>query len=112
MVTTNPTSYIVVVAEHAAAKILALGASTGGSSSSIKPSSAAPTKASSTPVPPKSSSATPPKSSTKATTPTPTKAPAQPWSQCGGDGYTGPTACTSGWKCAFNNQWFSQCVPN
>jgi cellobiose dehydrogenase (acceptor) len=28
MVTTNPTSYIVTVAEHAAAKILALGPST------------------------------------------------------------------------------------
>lgn len=103
MITTNPTSYIVVVAEHAAAKILALGASTGGGSpsSSIKPSST--TKPSSTPVPPKSS--------TKAATPTPSKTPAQPWTQCGGQGYTGPTTCTSGWKCEVNNQWFSQCVP-
>jgi cellobiose dehydrogenase (acceptor) len=30
-ITTNPTSYIVTAAEHAAAKILALGTSGGGS---------------------------------------------------------------------------------
>ncbi|KAH7486609.1 hypothetical protein FOMA001_g5851 [Fusarium oxysporum f. sp. matthiolae] len=22
-----------------------------------------------------------------------------PWSQCGGNGYTGPTVCQSGWTC-------------
>lgn len=85
MITTNPTSYIVTVAEHAAAKILALAGS--GSPGGSKPSSsAAPpkssakqtsTKASNTPVPPKTSSAAPPKSSTKPATPTPTGKPAQ-----------------------------------
>ena len=30
--------------------------------------------------------------------------------QCGGDGWTGPTVCASG-KCTFANQWFSQCLP-
>ncbi|KAH8731998.1 hypothetical protein GQ44DRAFT_642000 [Phaeosphaeriaceae sp. PMI808] len=88
-ITTNPTAYIVVVAEHAAAKILALGGSgTGGPSSSAGPV--------------KSSSAPPP---------TATKL-AEAWAQCGGSGYTGPTTCVNGYKCAVNNQWFSQCVPN
>jgi cellobiose dehydrogenase (acceptor) len=50
-ITTNPTSYIVAIAEHAAAKILALVGS-------VKPSaSATPTKASATASPPKSSTA-------------------------------------------------------
>lgn len=107
MVFTNPTSYIVTVAEHAAAKILALGSS-GGGSPSAAPSSVKPT-------------------STK------TSAAAQPtklangWEQCGGqsksihvyfkrplltlEGYTGPKTCVSGFKCTYNNAYYSQCTP-
>ncbi|RMZ68244.1 fungal cellulose binding domain-containing [Pyrenophora seminiperda CCB06] len=87
---TNPTSYIVVLAEHAAAKILALGASSGGGSpTSSKPVSASPT--------------------TKPTgTPTGT---AGAYQQCGGQGYTGATTCVSGYKCAAQNDYYSQCVP-
>ncbi|KAJ6260044.1 hypothetical protein Dda_5690 [Drechslerella dactyloides] len=33
------------------------------------------------------------------------------WGQCGGIGYTGPTACVSGYKCSYNNDYYSQCVP-
>ena len=29
--------------------------------------------------------------------------------QCGGEGWTGPTACTKG-TCTVANQWFSQCL--
>ena len=30
--------------------------------------------------------------------------------QCGGEGWAGPTICASG-TCTFANQWFSQCLP-
>ncbi|KAF6822748.1 cellulose-binding family II [Colletotrichum musicola] len=32
------------------------------------------------------------------------------WSQCGGSGYTGPTACASGSTCTKQNEWYSQCL--
>ncbi|KAL5357701.1 Avicelase III [Aspergillus floccosus] len=33
-----------------------------------------------------------------------------PYGQCGGIGYTGPTACPTGWKCTYANDWYSQCT--
>ncbi|KAL0936823.1 cellulose-binding family II [Colletotrichum truncatum] len=32
------------------------------------------------------------------------------WAQCGGNGYTGPTACASGSTCTKQNEWYSQCL--
>lgn len=32
-----------------------------------------------------------------------------PWEQCGGSGYSGDTACPSGYSCNVVNQWYSQC---
>ncbi|KAM0323172.1 hypothetical protein ACHAQA_009022 [Verticillium albo-atrum] len=34
-----------------------------------------------------------------------------PWGQCGGQGYSGPTTCVSGYTCTFSNNWYSQCLP-
>lgn len=31
------------------------------------------------------------------------------WGQCGGQGWTGPTCCSSG-TCKASNQWYSQCL--
>ncbi|CAD6444962.1 4bffd209-3ffa-4398-819f-306869d0c093 [Sclerotinia trifoliorum] len=31
------------------------------------------------------------------------------WSQCGGEGYTGPTECDSGTKCVRTDDWWSAC---
>jgi hypothetical protein len=31
------------------------------------------------------------------------------WSQCGGQGWTGPSCCSQG-ACKFSNDWYSQCV--
>ncbi|KAF2627120.1 carbohydrate-binding module family 1 protein [Macroventuria anomochaeta] len=31
------------------------------------------------------------------------------WGQCGGKGYTGPTACAAG-ECKVQNDWYSQCL--
>ncbi|KAH6903132.1 hypothetical protein BKA70DRAFT_601539 [Coprinopsis sp. MPI-PUGE-AT-0042] len=39
------------------------------------------------------------------------QATAGPWGQCGGNGWSGPTACTSGYVCKATNEWYSQCVP-
>lgn len=33
------------------------------------------------------------------------------WSQCGGQGVSGPGTCVAGWKCVESNEWYSQCVP-
>ncbi|KAF0712733.1 hypothetical protein As57867_004686, partial [Aphanomyces stellatus] len=35
----------------------------------------------------------------------------QPWGQCAGKSYSGPTGCVQGYKCEFKNDWYSQCVP-
>jgi len=34
----------------------------------------------------------------------------QPWGQCAGIGYTGPTVCPAGWVCTYNNAYYSQCL--
>ncbi|KAI0086743.1 hypothetical protein BDY19DRAFT_995496 [Irpex rosettiformis] len=36
---------------------------------------------------------------------------AQPFGQCGGQGFTGPTVCVSGFFCEAFNPFFSQCMP-
>ncbi|KAI0262174.1 hypothetical protein BC834DRAFT_829225 [Gloeopeniophorella convolvens] len=37
-------------------------------------------------------------------------AQSQPYGQCGGIGWSGSTACTSGWACTVLNPYFSQCL--
>jgi hypothetical protein len=32
------------------------------------------------------------------------------WGQCGGIGWTGPTACVSPYVCTYNNAYYSQCL--
>ncbi|KAI0321694.1 hypothetical protein OF83DRAFT_1161676 [Amylostereum chailletii] len=52
------------------------------------------------------------------TTTTPTSSASAPpgtqgaYGQCGGQGWTGPTVCTSGFVCQFSNDFYSQCVPS
>ncbi|KAJ3041312.1 hypothetical protein HDV00_009584 [Rhizophlyctis rosea] len=33
------------------------------------------------------------------------------YGQCGGNGYTGSSACVAGYTCNFYNEWYSQCIP-
>ncbi|KAF7716125.1 Endo-1,4-beta-D-glucanase [Penicillium ucsense] len=33
------------------------------------------------------------------------------WGQCGGQGWTGPTSCASGYTCTYSNAYYSQCLP-
>lgn len=33
------------------------------------------------------------------------------YGQCGGIGYSGSTACVSGYTCVYQNDWYSQCLP-
>jgi cellulose 1,4-beta-cellobiosidase len=35
----------------------------------------------------------------------------QPWAQCGGIGFSGPTTCVSGYTCTVSNPYYSQCIP-
>ncbi|KAF3096229.1 hypothetical protein TWF569_001871 [Orbilia oligospora] len=39
------------------------------------------------------------------------KAQSGAWGQCGGQGWTGPTTCVSGYVCTYSNDWYSQCLP-
>ncbi|KAI1328705.1 putative endochitinase CHI2 [Xylariaceae sp. FL0255] len=56
--------------------------------------------------------ATPTGTSTKSTsTATPTGTPQGPYDQCGGTGYTGSTACVSGYVCTEISSAYSQCDP-
>ncbi|KAF3916745.1 Endoglucanase-4 [Dactylellina cionopaga] len=62
--------------------------------------------------------ATTTRSTTTTTKPTTTAATtgstggtAAAWAQCGGIGFTGPTACVSGYKCTVQSAYYSQCVP-
>jgi endoglucanase len=48
-------------------------------------------------------------STTTSATSTPT-AVAQHYGQCGGTGWTGPTACASPYTCKVSNAWYSQCL--
>ncbi|WYZ35946.1 hypothetical protein EsH8_X_000593 [Colletotrichum jinshuiense] len=41
---------------------------------------------------------------------TSTGATAQQWAQCGGNGWTGATACAAGTSCVVQNEWYSQCL--
>lgn len=54
------------------------------------------------------------KATTKATTTTTTTtavgAIQTHWGQCGGQGWTGPTACVSGTTCQVQNPYYSQCL--
>lgn len=47
---------------------------------------------------------------TTATSATPTGSGTVPqWGQCGGNGYSGPTACVAPYKCVALSAWWSQC---
>ncbi|TFK40979.1 hypothetical protein BDQ12DRAFT_710849 [Crucibulum laeve] len=60
----------------------------------------------------KSTSSTSSTSTTKtSTSTTPTSTPAAAYGQCGGQGWSGPTTCVSGYKCTYSNAFYSQCVP-
>ena len=48
--------------------------------------------------------------STTSSPPVQTGCVAQRWAQCGGQGFTGCTACASPYKCTFSNNWYSQCL--
>ncbi|EKM54559.1 glycoside hydrolase family 27 protein [Phanerochaete carnosa HHB-10118-sp] len=37
-------------------------------------------------------------------------AQSQPWTQCGGIGWTGSATCVSGWLCTYQNDYYSQCL--
>jgi hypothetical protein len=99
-------------------------AGTSSGSSTPSPTSATTPKptsgqSASTPSPTRAPTRTPTRTPTASTTTNaPTKSPTQGssgcrqvWQQCGGQSYTGSTCCTTGNKCQFYNNWWSQCVP-
>lgn len=48
---------------------------------------------------------------TTATTTTTGGGCAAAWEKCGGDSWTGPTCCSSGYQCERESEWYSQCRP-
>ncbi|CAL5873186.1 uncharacterized protein PFLUO_LOCUS7455 [Penicillium psychrofluorescens] len=53
---------------------------------------------------------TKPTTMTTSTTATASGATQTHWGQCGGQGWTGPTACASGTTCEEQNSYYSQCL--
>ncbi|KAK3381496.1 hypothetical protein B0H63DRAFT_206398 [Podospora didyma] len=79
--------------------------STTLTTSTVKNSSSSTAKASTT------SSTSTAKTSSTTTAPVATgTAVAQRYAQCGGNGWTGATACVSGSTCKYQNDWYSQCL--
>ncbi|KAJ3933601.1 MAG: hypothetical protein NXY57DRAFT_959796 [Lentinula lateritia] len=50
-------------------------------------------------------------STTSSSSPTSTST-ASAYGQCGGSGWTGPTACVAGYTCVAQNTFYSQCIPS
>ncbi|KAJ4384529.1 hypothetical protein N0V86_000128 [Didymella sp. IMI 355093] len=89
----------------------------GASSGSSPAAPAATSKAAATSAAAKPTSAAAAKPTTMATAvkPAPTKAAGAAgsvakWAQCGGQGYSGATACVSGATCTKQNDYYSQCL--
>jgi len=85
----------------------------GAASSAAEPAAPATTPS---PAPVASSPATQPSTMATVAKPAETPAPgagavtAQKYAQCGGNGYTGATACASGATCTKQNDYYSQCI--
>lgn len=131
--TGNTQAIIMVAAEAAAAKILALGSS-NATTPSTPVNSAAAEATSAVTIPsnthsPDVLSAAPPStgssvatSAPAASSPAASAAPSAPaesapalstagaYERCGGIGFTGPTTCTQGWTCKKQNDYYSQCL--
>ncbi|KAG9218925.1 hypothetical protein CCMSSC00406_0000961 [Pleurotus cornucopiae] len=54
----------------------------------------------------------PPPTNTGSTSQPAPSSTAGAWGQCGGQGWTGPTACVSGYTCTVSNPYYSQCLPH
>jgi len=83
--------------------IAAINAKYPGGGSSPPPSSTSSTTKQSTSS--TSTSTAPPH-----TTTTTSGGAAPHWGQCGGIGYSGPTACVAGTTCTYSNPYYSQCL--
>jgi len=75
-----------------------------GSTTSSQPASSPTTST-------KSSSTTAKTTTSPSSTPTGTGGTAAEYAQCGGQGWTGPTACASPYVCTVTNSYYSQCLP-
>lgn len=133
--TGNSQAMVMVAAEAAAARIVALGKAAGNDTAQTPPeatnSPPQPSAPAATPTPTPIQSASPVESSPLSTpvespisnppaeaSPIPTPAPAPPasgtaknWDRCGGIGYAGPTECAQNWACKKQNDYYSQCLP-
>lgn len=76
----------------------------GGSTSTLTSTAVSITKASTTLV---TSTKTSSSAVTASTAPSGT---VTHWGQCGGQGWTGGTACISPYTCTYSNDWYSQCI--
>ncbi|CAK4654116.1 unnamed protein product [Aphanomyces euteiches] len=93
-------------------KVGALGTTTGG----VKPGPGGPTAFHKSFDSPQTSRPTSSPSTTRPTSAPSTSAPSSggvgAWGQCGGNNYSGPTTCVSGYTCKAYSEWYSQCIPN
>ncbi|KZV75593.1 carbohydrate-binding module family 1 protein [Peniophora sp. CONT] len=81
------------------------------SSTTTKVATSTTSKAATTSVTSKATSSATTKASST-TTSSATAATQSAYGQCGGVGWSGATACTSGFKCSVQNAYYSQCIPS
>lgn len=90
------------------------GSGSGSSPSSSKPPASTTRATSSTQISTTLQTTTSSATATSKTSVTTTSSATGPlqtkWGQCGGTGYTGPTACVAGSTCVVSNQYYSQCL--
>ncbi|KZV91846.1 soluble quino protein glucose dehydrogenase [Exidia glandulosa HHB12029] len=92
----SPDGRRLYVASDASGEIFVLTRN-GGTTTTSGSASATPTSAPTTSIASTSTSTAPQATQTK-------------YGQCGGNGWTGPTACQSGSTCTKQNDWYSQCL--
>ncbi|KAG8701147.1 hypothetical protein FRC08_004255, partial [Ceratobasidium sp. 394] len=83
--------------------------STVKTTSTTSSTSTSKTTATSTTTKPVTTSTTKPATTSTTSSAAPT-ATAGPYGQCGGQGWTGPTVCATGWTCTYSNPYYSQCL--
>jgi hypothetical protein len=90
--------------------LLTLKGQTGASPSSSSTTTTTTTSQTTTTTTTSQTTTTTSSSSTTSTSSAPTGGSCSAlYGQCGGQGYTGPTCCSSG-TCKFSNDWYSQCI--
>ncbi|OIW34176.1 hypothetical protein CONLIGDRAFT_697114 [Coniochaeta ligniaria NRRL 30616] len=89
---------------------VSVGSSRVGCGSSVSSATTGPTSTTRSTSSTQTSTSSPTTTSKPTSTTSSATALQTKWGQCGGTGWTGPTACVAGSTCTYSNQYYSQCL--